>query len=73
MNAYEKIEKLNGKDFKLIAGAAKEVFTKVPEGVLALADGGNAGIPYISKHLKKARWPRCLTPLPPREGLPLNI
>ena len=50
MNAYEKIEKLNEKDFKLITGITKEVFTKALE-VLQLkyaqehAQGGRAGLP----------------------------
>ena len=50
MNAYEKIWMLDEKEFKLITGVTKEVFTKAPE-VLKLkyaqehTQGGRPGLP----------------------------
>ena len=50
MNAYEKIEKLNEKDFKLITGVTKEVFYKMLEVLKKKYDeehkrGGRPGLP----------------------------
>ena len=50
MNAYEKIEKLKGKEFKLITGVTREVFEKMLEVlrkkyVEEHARGGRPGLP----------------------------
>jgi hypothetical protein len=50
VNAYEKIEKLNEKDFKLITGITKEVFTKALEVLKQKyteehEQGGRPGLP----------------------------
>jgi hypothetical protein len=50
MNAYEKLEKLTGKDFKLITGVTKEVFAKMLKVLKQKyaeehAQGGRPGLP----------------------------
>ena len=50
MNAYEKIEMLNEKDFKLITGVTKEVFTSMlfvlkQKYAEEHAQGGRPGLP----------------------------
>ena len=50
MNAYEKIEKLEDKDFKLITGVTKEIFYKMLEVLKRKyaedhAQGGQPGLP----------------------------
>ena len=50
MNAYEKIEKLKGKEFKLITGVTREVFEKMLEVLRKKyaeehARGGRPGLP----------------------------
>jgi len=50
MNAYEKVEKLNDKDFKLITGVTREVFQKMLDVLQRKyaeehAQGGQPGLP----------------------------
>lgn len=50
MNKYEKLQKLNDKDFKLITGVKRKVFEKMLEALryahkIAHAKGGRKGVP----------------------------
>jgi len=54
INAYEKIEKLKDKDFKLITGVTREVFNKMLEVLRGKyaeehAEGGKPGVPVELK------------------------